>query len=282
MSFNPELIAKQLYEQLESYTIIDVTMCMTRLRLSFKNKPQIKIESLKIISGVLGVVETADQLQIILGPGKVNQVYNYFIELQKKNSSEILDQNVDKNNLQDSIKQKNTTPFKLLLKKIANIFIPIIPAFIACGLILGVFNIFSKYQLINNFTTLPFDNTQVGIILKLIANSLPFALAILVGVNTAKEFNGTPAIGGVLATLLNMPELTRLHIFNEAAVPGRGGIIAVLLVVIFAAYLERGVRKIVPDVLDLFLTPLIVVLLSGFGALFFIAAFRWFDFRYDC
>ncbi|MGE5630379.1 MAG: PTS transporter subunit EIIC, partial [Caulobacteraceae bacterium] len=92
-------------------------------------------------------------------------------------------------------------------------------------------------------------------------------MMILVGINAAKEFGGSPALGGVMAGILMTPGLADVKLFGKALVPGRGGIIAVLLVVLFTAILEKRVRKIVHESVELILTPLITVLISGFVAM---------------
>ena len=83
MSFDPQLIARQIHSQLAQSGIGEVATCMTRLRVTVRNKGQIDIAALKQIAGVLGVVETPDQIQIIIGPGKVNQVYDCFMPYRK-------------------------------------------------------------------------------------------------------------------------------------------------------------------------------------------------------
>lgn len=276
MSFNPEKIAHDIYDLLKSAKITDITTCMTRLRVSIKNRTLVNVDLLKKIDGVLGVVETQEQLQIIIGPGKVNQVYTQFQKIIEANAStaniEISDNSaadkVTSDNLKQQINKKNATPFKLFLKRLANIFIPMIPAFIGCGLLLGITNILAKTLAPETLGGMPFDKTTIGAILKLLGSGVTFGLAIFAGLNASKEFGGTPIIGGVLAGVLTMPDLAKITIFGEAAIPGRGGIIAVLFVAILAAYLERWLRKIVPVALDLLVTPTLVILISGFLAIF--------------
>lgn len=262
VSFNPQLMASKILDCVKSDNIINVTTCMTRLRITLA-KP-IPLDPIKAIEGVLGVVDTPDQLQIIIGPGKVVQVYESLMPLIKP----VVKSTPDAAAIKEKLKQKNSTTFKLFLKKIANIFIPMIPAFIGCGLILGIVNILSKTISPEMLNGVSFDKTTVGTILKIIGNSITFGLALFTGLNASKEFGGTPIIGGVLAAVLTMPDLANITVFGEHAIPGRGGIIAVLLVSILATYLERKIRKIMPISLDLFLTPLLVLLISGFIAIF--------------
>lgn len=276
MSFNPSQIAQQIYTELRPCGVSAVATCMTRLRITIKDKDKFNLVALKGIVGVLGVVDTPDQLQIIIGPGKVNQVYEQFMLLHESTTSSIITEQMHSavkedvlgKDIKEQLKQKNSTPFKLFLKKLANIFIPMIPAFIGCGLILGIVNILAKVLTPEMLNGTPFDQSTVGIILKLLGGGITFGLALFAGLNASKEFGGTPILGGVLAAVLTMPDLAKLSIFGEHAVPGRGGIIAVLFVSIFAAWLEKRLRKVIPVSLDLFVTPTLVLLISGFLAIF--------------
>ncbi|RKD32251.1 PTS transporter subunit EIIC [Thermohalobacter berrensis] len=237
--------------------ILSIAYCMTRLRITVKDTTPVDKESLRKLSAVSGVVEQGNQLQVVLGPGRVAKVAEEIgkiigIEIGEVDEAEIIRQ---------EIKEKNATPFKLLLRRIANIFIPLIPAFIACGLVLGLNNIFIKIN--PNFA-----NTTVGGILGVIGRAVFFGLNLFVGVNAAKEFKGSPMLGGTMAAVITMPALANVQMAGKPLVPGRGGIIAVLLVVAFSSYIERKVRKHIPEVLDLFLTPLITILVSSFAAIY--------------
>lgn len=103
--------------------------------------------------------------------------------------------------------------------------------------------------------------------LAIAGNAAFFGLNIFVGINAAKEFGGSPMLGGVMAAVLSHPGLAKITLFGDNLVPP-GGIIAVLLVVFFSSWLEKKLHRIVPDMVDLFVTPLAVVVISTFAALF--------------
>jgi len=256
-NLQPAVIAEKILKLVGGKeNISSIDYCMTRLRLTIMNPGKADKPGIKKVEGVLGLNEQSGQLQIILGPGRVTKVAN---ELGKITGIKIGE--VDEAKLRkEEIKAKNSTPFKNLLKKISNIFIPLIPAFIACGLVMGINNIIIKFNP-------AFATTTVGGILTIIGGSVFFGLSLFVGVNAAKEFGGSPALGGTMAAILTMPALATVKISGVALVPGRGGVIAVLIVVAFSSWLEKQVRKVVPEILDTFLTPLITVLISGFIAL---------------
>ena len=163
--------------------------------------------------------------------------------------------------LHAEIRKKNATPFKLFLKKIANIFMPLIPAFIGCGLITGILNVALKCQP-------ALGQEPVVEILAIAGTAVFWGLNLFVGVNAAKEFGGSPILGGVLGAVLAHPFLSKITLWGAPLVPGRGGIIAVLLVVAFAAWLEKKLHKIVPEMLDLFLTPLLVVIVFTLAGIY--------------
>ncbi len=248
---NTEL-AQAIYALVQGQVIISATNCMTRLRIQLENW-DIDTEKLKALPKVMGVNKVDNELQIILGPGKAAAVTKEFHKLLTPNSSK--PQVGDGKALHASIRAKNATPFKLFLKKIANIFTPIIPGFIGCGLIVGIINILTKYN--------PELASNSAIILLGIAGSAVFfGLNLFVGVNASKEFGGTPIIGGILAAIITHPLLGKVIFMGEPLVPGRGGIIAVILIAYLAAVLEKEIRQLIPEVLDLFVTPLLVIILS--------------------
>ena len=233
--------------------ILSAYNCMTRLRVQLKKKDDSLIKSLKSIDGVLGVNDSETELQIILGTGAA-VITSEINELINKSGINAAKQ------LQEEIKAKNATPAKLFLKKIAGIFIPIIPAFIACGLITGCVGAAIKVN--PDMASYP--------IVKLLAaagNTVFFGLNLFVGVNASKVFGGTPILGGILAALISHPALANIVLFNDPLLPGRGGIISVILVAALASYVERKLHKIIPEMFDLFLTPLLTFLISGTAAI---------------
>lgn len=255
-SVSPKELAQKIHDVIGGRAnVTGVAYCMTRLRLNIVDKKNINMDTLKKIEGVMGVVEQGDQVQIILGPGRVTKVANEFGEIIGLKVGEVDEAQVRR----EEIKAKNATPFKLFLKKLSNIFIPLIPAFIACGLVKGILNMIVKFNP-------AFAAGPIAGILIVAGDAVFYGLNLFVGVNAAKEFGGSPMLGGVMAAIVTHPSLANVTLMSRKLVPGRGGIIAVLLVVAFSSWLEKKIRKIMPDVIELFMTPLIVVLVSAFVA----------------
>ncbi|MBF0705517.1 PTS transporter subunit EIIC [Alkalihalobacillus hwajinpoensis] len=242
--------------------ISSLTSCMTRLRVTPIDETKVDLDQLKEIDGVLGVVE-AETIQIILGPGIVTRVAEEVSKLSGVDAEDLEDDENIFEGLADQtksdLKQKNATPFKLFLRKIASIFIPLIPAIVASGLIAGITNIVIRSGVD--------PETSLVSILNFIGWGLFSYLGIFVGINAAKEFGGTPALGGIAGILIINPALAEITLFGEQLVPGRGGLVGVMLAAFFMAWTERRVRRFVPSSLDIIVTPTISVLITGFATL---------------
>lgn len=106
-------------------------------------------------------------------------------------------------------------------------------------------------------------DSQLAIILTVIGSGLFAYLGILVGTNAAKEFGGSPALGALAGILVINPAVGDIALFGENLLPGRGGLIGVLFAAIFIAFVEKQVRKFVPQSLDIIITPTIALLITG-------------------
>lgn len=255
-------IAKNLVELVGGKeNILSVANCMTRCRLELKDFSKADIEKIKKSPDALGVVNADGQLQVVYGTGKVNKVTAEVSKIIGKEQV-LLGEDAVKET-KEKLKAKNNTKFKNILRKLGNVFIPLIPLFVACGLVLAI----------NNICSVKFGDaykvTTAGQIIGLVGNGVFSVLSILVGVNAAKEFGSNmPMMGGVLGGILSSSALANITLFGKPLTPGRGGIISVILVVILSVYIEKVCRKFVPDVLDLFLTPLLTLSISALAALF--------------
>ncbi|MGR3741888.1 PTS transporter subunit EIIC [Companilactobacillus sp. DQM5] len=246
--------------------------CMTRLRLQVKDKNKVNIENLKKVEGVLAVVD-ADTLQVVLGPGKVNKVAEPFSKLSEvalgyedDDNSEVdsVDE-IAKNNKKQN-KEKHDKPLQRGLQHIANVFIPLLPGIIAAGLINGLTNV------IDFQTHGSLMNQWWYMTIKSIGWGLFTFLPIFVGMNAAREFKGTAILGGIGGTIClsiavpGFPLLTKgviMPLTNKPFTVGVGGLITALFMGIFFAYLEKNIRKVMPDLLDTFFTPLLTVLIGA-------------------
>ena len=255
-----EELGKQLYAVLGgNKNIISAYNCMTRLRVQLRQKNDTLLNNIKQVPGVMGINDVGEELQIILGPGTAAQVTTTVNELlgSKAGKPKI----GDGKELHQQIRERNATPGKLLLKKIAGIFVPLIPGFIACGLLTGILGVAAKIW--PDITTSPLWQ-----LLAVAGNSVFWGMNLFVGYNAAKVFGGTPILGGALAALISHPGLANVVFDGSKLVPGRGGVIAVVLVAFIGAWLEKRLHRVIPTVLDLFVTPLLTFLLAGVAAVF--------------
>lgn len=212
--------------------IAAASFCMTRLRLTAIDKAQVDTNELKKIDGVIGLVESSGQFQVVLGPGVVNKVAAEVTKLTGIQMGEVQD-------LKAAIDDKNRTPFKLFLRKLSSIFIPLIPAIVASGMISGITNVAVRMGM---------DPKGLIItILTTLGSGIFVYLAVFVGINAAKEFGGTPAMGGLAGVLLINPAIVNIKIGGVALLPGRGGIIGVLIVAWFMSIVEKQLRKVIPN-----------------------------------
>ncbi len=244
--------------------------CMTRLRFTLRTEDGLNLQNFKTITGVLGYVKNGAQHQLIIGPGTVDTLAKYFNEqhayaplsdgeepqnTQQKQNAQI----GQSKEVKTKMKQKYGSILSKACAKIGNIFLPLIPAYIACGLILGVNNLLAK--------TLLENHQNITALLAVFGNGIFFYLSAIVGYNANKEFGGTPALGVVFAGILNLPALNGLTLFGTNLTAGKGGIIAVLAVCYFGSLFERYVKKHMRGSMDMFLTPTITVLVIGFLSL---------------
>lgn len=226
---------------------------MTRLRLTLKDGGLADHSRIKSIRGVLGVVGSADQLQIVLGPGKVQQVA---AEMENLLASETLPVQIGRAaEMKAAVAKKNKTPFKQFLGRLSAIFAPLIPVVVASGMVAGITNVAVRLG----------ADAQSSLvqILNVVGWGLFAYLPIFVGYQTAREFGGTPALGGLAGVLLINPAIAAVQIDGMALLPGRGGVIGVLLVAGFMAWLEQRIRRHVPAALDIIVTPTVTLLVGG-------------------
>lgn len=149
-------------------------------------------------------------------------------------------------------------PLKLLLRRIANIFVPLIPALIGCGVVAGL------GDLLVNLGWLP----SLTPALAAIASGFMALIAVFVGHNTAKEFGGTPVLGGAVAAIVVYAGVAKVTAFGMTLAPGQGGVLGALAAALLGTYVEKWCRRWVPEALDVLVTPTLTVLITGLVTLY--------------
>ncbi|KGT92523.1 PTS sugar transporter subunit IIC [Erwinia typographi] len=230
--------------------------CMTRVRVEVNDDERLALARLRQLDGVKGYVKQGNQHQFIVGPGAAAKVVEEMRSLLAASPAD--EQVISQTKAQ--VKKKYKAPMSDALRQLANVFIPLIPAFIASGLITGIINILKRPDIVGGIAT-GYPNA-LG--LAAIFGSTIFTIMnILVGVNTARVFGGSVALGGVMAGILSSPALAQITLFGESLQPGRGGVIAVLLVVVLMCWIEKRLREWLPESLELILNPLLTTLITA-------------------
>lgn len=276
------LIAQEVIKHVGgSQNILEVESCMTRLHIRLVDSERVDEKNIKEIEGVMGIVP-GDVYQIVFGPGKVTRVRDEVIKILKEESGpkETIDLEERAQKEKESIRRKHENPIQRFFKRFANIFLPLLPGIAGAGMINGVTKVI-------NFKT---DNAYVGewwyALIMTIGWSLFAYLAILAAENAAEEFGGTRvlgAIGGALSvTNSAMPLLKEigengdkiiLPVTNAAYNPASGGLLAAVFTGMLMAAVEKRVRPYIPEVIDMFFTPLITLLFVGFISLLILQPF---------
>ena len=266
MDFNH--IARELIPLLGGKeNIASAAHCATRLRLVLVDDALADQQAIGKVEGVKGCFRNAGQMQVIFGTGVVNKVYTAFIQaagISESSKSEAAD-----------IAARKLNPFQRIARLLSNIFVPIIPAIVASGLLMGLLGMVKTYGWVN-------PDNALYIMLDMCSSAAFIILPILIGFTAAREFGGNPYLGATLGGILTHPALTNawgvasgFHTMNffglEIAMIGyQGTVFPVLLAVWFMSIVEKQLRRAIPDALDLILTPFLTVIISGFIALLII------------
>lgn len=274
-------IAKEIYDGAGGMeNVQSVVHCMTRVRMSIRDDSKVDQAKLKSIPGVLGVVDD-EQLQVIIGPGKVNKVAKEMVDMAGVELGEELPHSSGKDKVNakaaemkaaQKAKQKNS-PFKAILKDISNIFVPMIPAFVGSGLVAGIAAILTN--LVTAGTIDAANWQQIIDVMNILKNGMFSYLVIFTGVNAAQVFGATPTLGGVIGAVVLLtgmnPEAPIKNLFTgDALAAGQGGIIGVIFAVWLLSIVEKRLHKIVPDAVDIIVTPTISLLVIGLLEIFLI------------
>lgn len=273
-------IAKQIYENIGgTENIISAAHCATRLRLVIGDNGKCAKEALENIEGVKGVFEASGQLQIILGTGTVNKVYEEFIALAGISAA-------SKEEVKQAAASKQNI-FQRLIKTLGDVFVPIIPAIVASGLLMGLLEGLSKV-----YPSLADSGTYT--IIHLFSNAAFVFLPILIAVSAAKVFGGNIFLGAVIGMIMIHTDLLNawavagaesvpkadawFGLYEINLVGYQGHVIPVVIAVWFMSMLEKKLHKIVPEIIDLFVTPLVTVLVTGYLTLtIFGPVFSWIE-----
>ncbi|SDJ33508.1 PTS system trehalose-specific EIIBC component [Salimicrobium halophilum] len=269
--------AEQILEALGGKENVNAaTHCVTRLRLALNDEGIVDQERLDNLDAVKGSFSANNQFQVVIGQGTVDKVYNEFIELAgigEATKEEVKEQTEDKMN-----------PLQRGVKTLADIFIPILPAIITAGLLLGLNNLLTG-------TGIFFDDQSVidvypqwsGLanMIIVIANTAFVFLPALIGWSAAKRFGGTPLLGMLIGLVLVNPELLSAYAYGNAVEEGtvpvwdlfgfevdkigyQGQVLPVLVAAWVLTKIELFLRKRIPESIQLLIVAPVALLVTGF------------------
>ena len=275
-------IAKQIYEQVGGTSnVTHIIHCMTRVRMTIIDPSKVNLVALKAVDGVLGVVD-GEILQVVVGPGTANKVAQKMVDMVGVKLNENFPNRTDRISLEErtaqmkaEIKEKYNKPSKIksILKSIAAIFTPLIPAFVGAGIIGGIASIMGNMITAGQLDADTFQ--QLVTVLGIIQKGIFAYLVIYVGINTANEFGATPSLGGVIGGITMLTgmnaEAPLINIFTgKLLVAQQGGIISVIFAVWLLSWVEKRLRKVIPDTVDILVTPTLSLLIIGCVTIFLI------------
>lgn len=269
-------IASQVIENAGGkQNIKSVQHCATRLRLQLKNNDLRNEEAVSDIEGVKGVFLTQSQFQIIFGSGLVNLVCD---EVQKQLGIAV-DTSAD-----DEKEEKKGNALQRLVKLLSDIFVPIIPAIVAGGLLMGLNNILTA-AMFHGKSVIDLYPQWKGLATAInLFASAPFTfLPVLIGFSATKKFGGNPYLGAAMGMIMVHPDLLSAYSigiaqppvwnifgFKIAAIGYQGTVLPVLAVAFILATIEKKLHKVTPTWLDNLTTPLISIMVTSFLTFIFV------------
>ncbi len=249
--------------------LVSAAHCATRLRMVIADNGKCSKEKLEQIDGVKGVFEASGQLQVIFGTGVVNKVFEEFAPLA----------GIDVASTKDDVKKAAASKqnwFFRAIKSLGDIFVPIIPAIVASGLLMGLLE-----GLCNVYPAMAQSSTYT--IIHLFSNAAFVFLPILIAISAAKTFGGNIFLGAVIGMIMIHTDLMNawsvagatdiptasvwFGLYDIKLVGYQGHVIPVVIAVWLMSAIEKKLHKIVPEIIDLFVTPLVTVLVTGYVTL---------------
>ena len=249
--------------------IVSAAHCATRLRLVIADNSKVDKKALEDAEGAKGVFEAQGQLQIIFGTGTVNKVFEAFTALSGV-------QGDTKEDVKQAEAAKAPLPQRLI-KTLGDIFVPIIPAIVASGFLMGIMEALN-FMVNNGFLDID-TSGSIYVFAQLFSNTAYTFLPILIGFAAARVFGGNQFLGAVIGMIMIHPDLQNAWTVSEGVevmqpvfgglysvplVGYQGHVIPVIIAVWVMCQIEKRLHKVVPAMIDLFVTPLVSVFVTGY------------------
>jgi sucrose PTS system EIIBCA or EIIBC component len=276
MDMNYKKIAEEILDAIGGKENVSAAAhCATRLRMVLNDEENIEQAKLEEMDVVKGTFSTGGQFQIILGSGTVNEVYKELAKLT--GISEMSTKEVS------TAGSKKLNPLQQFVKMLSDIFVPIIPAIVAGGLLMGINNLLTAKDFFIEGMSLIEEYPNIADLAALIntfANAAFVFLPILIGFSATQRFGGNPYLGAALGMLMVHPDLLNGYGYAEAVAKGevpvwkilnfeiekvgyQGSVLPVLVSSFVLAKIETFLRRRVPSFLDNLVTPLLSIFITG-------------------
>ncbi|WHY71390.1 PTS system trehalose-specific EIIBC component [Fictibacillus enclensis] len=256
--------------------IAAATHCVTRLRFALNDESKVNKEMLENIDAVKGSFSTNGQFQVVIGQGTVDKVYQELVAVTGIGTA-------TKEDIKNAAERK-LNPLQRAVKTLADIFIPILPAIVTAGLLMGVNNILTGPGIFYDGKSFVDVNTawkDFADMINVIANTAFAFLPALIGWSAVKKFGGNPLLGIVLGLMLVHPSLLNAWDYGKALEAGKvphwnlfgleiqkigyqGQVLPVLLASYVLAKIEVFLRKKIPDAFQLLVVAPVALLVTGF------------------
>ena len=265
MAMHYKKVASQVIEAVGRDNMVAAAHCATRLRLVLKDDQKIDQAALDNNADVKGTFKTNGQYQIIIGPGDVNFVYDELIKQTglSEASTEDLKQIAAGN--------QKFNPVMAFIKLLSDIFVPIIPALVAGGLLMALNNfltsagLFGPKALVETYPAIKGLSSMIQVM-----SAAPFIfMPVLVGISAAKRFGANQFLGAAVGMIMTTPGLIEGKYWNIFGLHVSQTnyyyqVIPVLAAVYILSVLEKWLHKKLPDAVDFTFTPLISLMVTGF------------------
>lgn len=257
--------ATEIYETVgRRENLVSAAHCATRLRLVTRDNSGVDMEKLENIDGVKGVFSSNGQLQIIIGTGTVNKVYDEFLSVSGMTEA-------TKDEVKAAAAASQPIPLRMI-KALGDVFVPILPAIVAAGLMMGLVESLGQF-----FPA--FAESDIYSWMDLVSNTAIVYLPVLVAVSAARVFGGNVFLGATIGMLLMHMNL--LSSWTAASDPGQieywnilcfhikqvnyqGHVIPIIIAIWLMCQIEKWLHKHVPAMLDLIVVPLVTVFSTAF------------------
>ncbi|MGO1641820.1 MAG: PTS transporter subunit EIIC, partial [Lactobacillus amylovorus] len=259
-------VAERVIKDVGRDNIIAGAHCATRLRLVLKDDSKVDQKALDNDPDVKGTFKTNGQYQVIIGPGDVNDVYDEFIKITglKELSTD------DLKKVAAEGQKKN--PIMDFIKLLSDIFVPIIPALVAGGLLMALNNFLTSPGLFGPKSVVQMAPNIAGMSEMIqVMSAAPFIfMPILVGMSAAKRFGANQFLGATIGMIMTTPGLQGANHFwnifglHVAQTNYQYQVIPVLVAVWVLSILEKFFHKHLPSAVDFTFTPLLSIMITGF------------------